>query len=42
MTMAQTKLQAYFVFCVTVILTMWTLAVGTPAGMESLDAIALL
>ena len=42
MTMAQTKLQAYFVFSVTVILTMWTPAVGTPAGMESLDAAALL
>ena len=42
MTMAQPKLQAYFVFCVTVILTMWTLAVGTPAGMESLDATVLL
>ena len=42
MMMTQTKLQAYCALFVTVILTMWTLAVGTPAGMESLDATVLL
>ena len=35
--MAQAKLQACCAFFITIILTMWTLAVGTPAGKASLD-----